>query len=132
MTTSIATPMRIKPVPCHCRPAYMIVCLVLGDVLSLAVSGLVAILLKLISAGHLSSWPAYLRLAPLLPVFVLVYSAIGLYSGISMGSPEELRRLTLSSILVSLLLGVLTLSFRGTGTLFTGTMMHALMISVVL
>jgi Undecaprenyl-phosphate galactose phosphotransferase WbaP len=110
----------------------MIACLLLGDVVTLAVSGFVAILLKLIPTGHLSSWPAYLWLAPLLPVFVLVYSAIGLYSGISMGSPEELRRLTLSSILVSLLLGVLTLSFRGTGTVFTGTMLRALLISVIL
>jgi Undecaprenyl-phosphate galactose phosphotransferase WbaP len=49
-----------------------------------------------------------------------------------MGSPEELRRLTLSSILVSLFLGVLTLSVRGTGTLFTWAMTQALVLSVIL
>jgi Undecaprenyl-phosphate galactose phosphotransferase WbaP len=65
-------------------------------------------------------------------VFLLVYAAIGLYSGVSLGSPEELRRLTLSSVLVSLLLGVLTFSFRGTGTVFTWTMALALLFSVVL
>jgi Undecaprenyl-phosphate galactose phosphotransferase WbaP len=109
----------------------MIACLLVGDVLSLAASGMIAILFKLIPA-NLEGWHSYLRLAPLLPMFLLVYAAMGLYSGISMGSPEELRRLTLSSILVSLFLGVLTLSLRGTGILFTWTMTQALVLSVIL
>jgi Undecaprenyl-phosphate galactose phosphotransferase WbaP len=68
----------------------------------------------------------------LLPVFLLVYGAMGLYSGISLGSPEELRRLTLASTLVSLFLGVLTLSTRGTNTIFTWTMAVALVTSIIL
>ena len=110
----------------------MIACLMVCDALSLAVSGLIAILFKLVPSGHLATWHSYMRLAPLLPVFLLVYSSIGLYSGISLGSPEELRRLTLSSILVSLFLGVLTLSLRGTGIVFTWTMTQALVFSVIL
>lgn len=109
----------------------MITCLLIGDAVSLALSGAIAILLKLIPTGHLGSWHSYITLVPLLPVFLLVYSAIGLYSGISLGSPEELRRLTLSSILVSLFLGVLTFSFRGTGILFTSAMTQALVFSVI-
>jgi Undecaprenyl-phosphate galactose phosphotransferase WbaP len=116
----------------QCRPGFMTMCLMAGDALSLAIAGAVAILFKLVPTGQLGSWHAYIRLVYLLPVFLLVYAAIGLYSGISLGSPEELRRLTLSSILVSLFLGVLTFSTRGTGTFFTGTMMQALVLSVVL
>ena len=117
---------------CHCRPAWMIACLMTGDALGLSLSGLIAILFKLVPHGHLAGWHSYLRMAPVLPVFLLVYSAIGLYSGVSLGSPEELRRLTLSSILVSVFLGVLTLSLRGTGTLFTWTMAQALALSMFL
>jgi Undecaprenyl-phosphate galactose phosphotransferase WbaP len=109
----------------------MIAWLMIGDTLSLGAAGTIAILLKLASNGQLASWHSYVRLVPLLPVFLLVYSAIGLYSGMSLGSPEELRRLTLSSILVSLFLGVFTFSFRGTGIFFTFTMMQALLLSMI-
>ncbi len=111
----------------------MITCLVISDTVSLALSGAIAVLLKLVPSGQLgSSLHSYLKDVPLLPVFMLVYAAIGLYSGVSLGSPEELRRLTLSSVLVSVLLGLLTFSFRGTGTVFTWTMALALLFSVVL
>ncbi|HEX4277459.1 MAG TPA: undecaprenyl-phosphate galactose phosphotransferase WbaP [Bryobacteraceae bacterium] len=109
----------------------MITSLVIGDALSLALAGVIAILSKLIPSGQTGSLHSYFALIPLLPVFLLVYCAIGLYSGISLGSPEELRRLTLSSILVSLFLGVLTFPTRGTGTVFTWTMAIALFCSVV-
>ncbi len=115
----------------HCRPACMIACLVAGDAFCLAIAGAVAVLIKLIPAHSVQSIQSYLHLAPLLPVFLLVYAAIGLYSGVSLGSPEELRRLTLSSILVSLFVAVLTLSFRGTGNFFTWTMAEALFLSVI-
>jgi FlaA1/EpsC-like NDP-sugar epimerase len=109
----------------------MIACLVAGDAFCLAIAGSVAVLIKLIPAHSVQSIQSYLHLAPLLPVFLLVYAAIGLYSGVSLGSPEELRRLTLSSILVSLFVAVLTLSFRGTGNFFTWTMAEALFLSVI-
>jgi Undecaprenyl-phosphate galactose phosphotransferase WbaP len=109
----------------------MIACLATGDAFSLALAGGIAVLFKLAMAHSAQGIQNYLHLIPLLPVFLLVYSAIGLYSGISLGSPEELRRLTLSSTLVSLFLAVLTLSFRGTGILFTWTMAEALALSVV-
>jgi Undecaprenyl-phosphate galactose phosphotransferase WbaP len=131
-TTIVAPPVSRRAGLYQCRPAYMITCLLIGDILSLAISGIIAVLLKLIPAGQAGSWQAYIRLVPLLPLFLLVYAAIGLYSGISLGSPEELRRLTLSSILVSLFLAFLTLSLRGTGVLFTMTMAQALLLSVIL
>jgi Undecaprenyl-phosphate galactose phosphotransferase WbaP len=115
----------------QCRPGWMISCLVAGDAFSLSLAGAIAVLFKLISAHSTQGLSSYLHLVPLLPLFLLVYSAIGLYSGISLGSPEELRRLTLSSTLVSLFLAVITLSFRGTGTVFTWTMAEALLLSVV-
>lgn len=132
MTSTLITSNLRRGAALRCRPEYMVVCLLIGDAVSLAVSGLIAILLKLLPMGQAGSWQSYVRLVPLLPVFLLVYAAIGLYSGISLGSPEELRRLTLSSILVSLFLGVLTLSLRGTGVLFTSTMAQALLFSVIL
>jgi Undecaprenyl-phosphate galactose phosphotransferase WbaP len=115
----------------HCRPAYMITCLIAGDAVSLLMAGIIAVLLKQLPHHNLQGLNSYLSLITLLPVFLLVYAAIGLYSGISLGSPEELRRLTLSSVLVSFLLGVVTFSFRGTGTLFTWTMAEALILSVI-
>ncbi|MDP9054612.1 MAG: undecaprenyl-phosphate galactose phosphotransferase WbaP [Acidobacteriota bacterium] len=130
LLTMTASPPR--PAVHHCRPACMIACLVAGDAFCLAAAGLFAVLIKLIPAHNVQSIDSYLRLAPLLPVFLLVYAAIGLYSGISLGPPEELRRLTLSSILVSLFVGVLTVSFRGTGTFFTWAMAEALFLSVFL
>jgi Undecaprenyl-phosphate galactose phosphotransferase WbaP len=112
----------------------MITSLLIGDTVSLALSGALAILMKLILTGKMDSVTvhSYLTLIPLLPVFLTVYGAIGLYSGVSLGSPEELRRLTLSTTLVSLLLAVLTLSIRGTGTIFTWTMGMALIFSIIL
>lgn len=108
----------------------MIACLVAGDAVSLALAGAIAVLLKQLPSHNVQSFPSYFYSAPLLPVFLLVYWAIGLYSGISLGSPEELRRLTLSSSLVSLFLGVTTLSSRGTGNVFTLAMAEALILSV--
>lgn len=132
-TQTITAGLRLPAVH-RCRPAWMITCLLAGDALSLALSGALAILLKLIPIGELRSTSvhSYLTLIPLLPVFLIVYAAIGLYSGVSLGSPEELRRLTLSSVLVSLLLGVTTLSIRGTGTVFTWTMTLAMLFTVLL
>jgi Undecaprenyl-phosphate galactose phosphotransferase WbaP len=116
----------------RCRPGWMITSLVIGDALSLALAGAIAILLKLVPSAQMGNLHYYLVMIPLLPVFLLVYCAIGLYSGISLGPPEELRRLTLSSILVSLFLGVMTFPARGTGTVFTGTMATALFCSMIL
>jgi Undecaprenyl-phosphate galactose phosphotransferase WbaP len=131
MTTRTMTADLRRTVVHHCRPAYMIACLIAGDAISLLMAGIIAVLLKQLPNHNIQGLNAYLSLVTLLPLFLLVYAAIGLYSGISLGSPEELRRLTLSSILVSLFGGVLTFSFRGTGTFFTWTMAEALILSVI-
>jgi Undecaprenyl-phosphate galactose phosphotransferase WbaP len=116
----------------ECRPGFMIACLAAGDLCGLALAGAIAIAFKLLPNGNQAALTSYISLIPLLPVFLLVYAAMGLYDGISLGPPEELRRLTLASVLVSLFLGVLTVSFRGTGTYLTSTMMVALILSIVL
>ena len=115
----------------RCRPGRMIACLVAGDALVLALSGALVVFVKLLP-NPLEGWHDYLRLAPLLPIFLLIYWALGLYSGVSLGPPEEVRRLTLSSILVTLGLGVMTYSTRGTHTYLTWTMAQALALTVIL
>jgi Undecaprenyl-phosphate galactose phosphotransferase WbaP len=114
-----------------CRPGRMLAYLVIGDALVLAFSGAFVVFLKLFP-HPLQGWHDYFRLAPLLPVFLLNYWALGLYSGVSLGPPDEVRRLTLSSILVTVCLSILTSSTRGTHTYFTWTIAQALALTIVL
>ena len=69
----------------------MPICLIASDVSSLLFS--VAISLAFKAAGQgVPDWQPYVRLLPLLFVFVAVYALAGLYSGISITPPEELQR----------------------------------------
>lgn len=54
----------------------------------------------------------YLPLWPVVFLFVAVYTIVGLYPGIGQAPAEELRRLTLASTLVYLVLGVGTFLFK--------------------
>ena len=54
----------------------------------------------------------YLELLPLLPVFIVVYARAGLYPGFGLGAVEVLRRLTLGSSFVFLLLAAFSFIFR--------------------
>ena len=54
----------------------------------------------------------YLGLFPLLFIFILAYSLIGLYPGIGLGPVEELRRLTITTSIAYLILGALSFFFR--------------------
>ena len=116
----------------RCRPGRMIACLLICDASSLAASGVIPVLFKLVRNDNFAAWHAYASLFPLLFLFLIVFSALGLYSGVSLGSPEELRRLTLSSIFVSMFSGVMTFSIRGSGSFFTLTMLGAAALCVVL
>ena len=131
MTTTTTSGALRRGAAYRCRPAYMIACLLVSDVLCLALAATLAVFLKLFP-HHLGSIRPYLNLAPLLLVFPVVYAGLGLYSGIALGSPEELRRLTLSSAVIFMFLGLLTVAVRGTNTLFTWTMAMALAVSIVL
>jgi Undecaprenyl-phosphate galactose phosphotransferase WbaP len=115
-----------------CRPEWMIACLLLCDALSLAISGGIAVLFKLVLSDNLAAWHAYVSLLPLLLPFLIVYSVVGLYTGASLGTPEELRRFSLSSIFVSLFSAIVTFSVRGSGSVFTVTMLNAVILSLVI
>jgi Undecaprenyl-phosphate galactose phosphotransferase WbaP len=65
-------------------------------------------------------------------VFIAVYALAGLYSGVSLSPPEELRRATLSSTLVFTLLAAATVSLRGADNYFTWTLFLAIGLSVAL
>ena len=113
------------------RPGATIACLVITDSLALASSVGVSVLLKAVIQGDVHP-ESYLRLWPLLFVFLLVYAVIGLYSIVALSPPEELRRATIASVVLFLLLGAVTVSFRGAQHQFTWTLFLALAVSVVL
>ena len=109
----------------------MAACLVLTDVLTLLLAVALSVACKVAVTGHVNL-DSYLRLSPFLFVFILVYAAVGLYSGVALSPPDELRRATLSSALVFALLAAATVSFRGASTYFTWTLFLAMGLSVVL
>lgn len=113
------------------RPVYMVACLVLADVVALLTAVMIGLVFKSLLSGpvFLSS---YFRLWPFLLVFLLVFALEGLYSGIALSPPEELRRVTLSSSVVFLFLAAVTVSLRNANTYFTWTLLLVLTMSVAL
>ncbi|ADR37611.1 Undecaprenyl-phosphate galactose phosphotransferase, WbaP [Oceanithermus profundus DSM 14977] len=81
-----------------------------ADVLAIALSIAAAVLARG-SLGGLDI-ALYLPLWPVVWLFVMVYTIVGLYPGIGQAPAEELRRLTLASTLVYLVLGVGTFLFK--------------------
>ena len=112
------------------RPLATIGCLVATDSLSLLLSVGLSLLVKALTQGGFSV-DGYLRLWPFLFVFLLVYAAVGLYSIVALSPPEELRRATLSSVVLFLLLGASTVSFRGARQQFTWTLFLAIALGLV-
>jgi Undecaprenyl-phosphate galactose phosphotransferase WbaP len=113
------------------RPINMVICLVMTDFLTLLISVVISLACKLAVNGHLNL-SGYFRLWPFLLVFIAVYAVAGLYSGVSLSPPEELRRATLSSTLVFILLAATTVSLRGASNYFTWTLFLAIGLSVAL
>jgi Undecaprenyl-phosphate galactose phosphotransferase WbaP len=54
----------------------------------------------------------YWNLWPVLGLFVAAYTVVGLYPGVGLSPPEEIRRATLATTLVYLLIGAATFLFR--------------------
>ena len=121
----------VEPIQIRNRPYATLLCLAVTDSLALLASVGISVLLKafLESGVRVES---YLRLLPLLFVFLVVYAAIGLYSIVALSPPEELRRATIASSVLFLFLGAATVSVRGAQQLFTWTLVVALLVSVVL
>ena len=109
----------------------MVTCLVAADIFSLLASVEIALACKFVIHG-LPSLATYLRLWPFLLVFIAVYALVGLYSGVSLSPPEELRRATISSALVFLVLTATTVSIRGATHNLTWTAFLATFLAVML
>jgi len=112
------------------RPLLTVLCLAFADSLALIASVGLGILVKALVQGDVRL-ETYLRLWPLLFVFLLAYSAIGLYSIVALSPPEELRRGAIASVVLFLLLAAVTMSLRGARHHFTWTLFLATAISVI-
>lgn len=109
----------------------MPLCLMISDLIALITA--VALGLAYKAARHgIQDWQPYVRLAPLLIVFIAVYALAGLYSSVSVSPPEEMQRATFSSVLVWITLAVATVSVRGASRSLTGTAILALGLTIIL
>lgn len=108
----------------------MILVLIASDVVSLAISGLIALLPKW-SIGGFQFALSYAFLIPFLSLFVLVFWALGFYSGVSLSSPEELRRSSLACLSVSLCVAATTVFLRQSHVLFTWAMLPAVVAAMI-
>src|SRR5215471_10936872 len=113
------------------RPLHMAICLITTDIFTLLVSVEISVACRMALSGNLHLG-GYVRLWPLLFVFIAVYAAAGLYSGVALSPPEELRRVTISSVVVFVLLAATTVSLRGATNPFTWTLFLAIVLSVAL
>jgi Undecaprenyl-phosphate galactose phosphotransferase WbaP len=117
--------------PNRSRRVNEILCLILSDWAALLVSVVLSVVCKKIVTRTLS-WQDYIQYWPFLFVFIAVYAAAGLYSGVALNPIEELRRATVSSSTVFLVLGAATMSRRLSHDYFTWTLLSAMILSVVL
>ncbi len=93
------------------RPALTASLLLLSDLAALLASGTLAVGLRHLLDGGFN--PAvYVPLWPVAGLFLLVYALVGLYPGVGLAPAEELRRLTLATTLVYLVLGAGTFLFK--------------------
>jgi Undecaprenyl-phosphate galactose phosphotransferase WbaP len=113
------------------RLPYTTIALVLSDATALLLSVAIGVGLKALVRGPIEVG-SYLQLSPFLLVFLITYMAAGLYSGAGIGAPAELRRATLCSTILFLILAVSTTSLRGAHHLVTWTLFVALTLSVAL
>jgi Undecaprenyl-phosphate galactose phosphotransferase WbaP len=113
------------------RITNMTLCLLAADTVTLFVSVAISLCASAWTSG-LPSWAPYLRLWPFLFVFLAVYALAGLYTGLALSPPEELRRATFSSVIVFVVLGAATVSLRGANRYFTWAMLLAILLSVLL
>jgi Undecaprenyl-phosphate galactose phosphotransferase WbaP len=129
--TTVSAIQKLNLIESAGRPINPVICLVVTDFLTLLISVAISLACKLIINGHLN-FSGYFRLWPFLFVFIAVYALAGLYSGVSLSPPEELRRATLSSTLVFIVLAATTVSLRGASNYFTWTLFLAIGLSVAL
>jgi len=106
-------------------------CLLAADTVTLVASVTISIGTKSFFTP-MFDWASYLRLGPFLLVFLLAYALFGLYSGLALSPPQELRRATLSSTLIFVILATTTMSLRETTKYVTWSLLLAIALSIVL
>jgi len=119
------------PVVLTGKPWYTTAALVLTDAFALLLSVAVSVVTKAVLQGGLDFSP-YLQLWPFLFVFLIVYASIGLYNGVGVGAPEELRRATIASTVLFVCLAAFTFTMRGAHKHFTWTLILAIFLSVAM
>jgi len=113
------------------RPALTALLLLFGDLTALLASGALAVGLRHLLDGGFNA-AVYAPLWPVAGLFVLVYALVGLYPGVGLAPAEELRRLTLATTLVYLVLGAGTYLFKEGDTYSRAVFLGAWAFSVVL
>lgn len=108
-----------------------LVVMVVIDVLCLSLAGFTSVWARLLLNGQFHP-SLYWRLWPLTGLFVLNYAIAGLYPGIAMSPVEELRRLSLTTTLVYLLLGSSIFLFREVELYSRGAFLIAWLLSLLL
>lgn len=113
------------------RVAWMVLSLIAADAVSLMLA-MVATVMMRYATGIEVDLENYLRLTIFFPAFVMAYAAAGLYSGTSLSPQEEIRRTTICSTVVFVMLATLTLSFRGAVSYITVRLLVAILLSAIL
>jgi Undecaprenyl-phosphate galactose phosphotransferase WbaP len=109
----------------------MLLSLIVSDAISLSCAVMMAVAWKEVAMGGVDIEP-YVRLWPFLPAFLLLFCSAGLYSGLALSPPEELRRATLCSSVGFVLLSILTVSLRGASNFIRPALLIAICLSLVL
>ncbi|MEY2976571.1 MAG: undecaprenyl-phosphate galactose phosphotransferase WbaP [Prochlorotrichaceae cyanobacterium] len=112
------------------RPWPTLCLMVMTDFVSLAGAISLSIWGRLWLGGTLNP-EFYMRLWPLLFLFLLVYALQGLYPGVTIGPVDELRSISISTSLVYLFLGAVIFLFRE-GVLYSrGSFIAAWLFSII-
>jgi Undecaprenyl-phosphate galactose phosphotransferase WbaP len=112
------------------KPWLTIATLVAGDVLTLTalMAGTVWVRFML---GGVFELQTYWQLWPALVLFVAVYALLGLYPGVGLSVPEEIRRVFTATTTVYLLLGSTTFLFKEAETFSRAIFLVAWVLSLV-
>lgn len=118
----------ITPIPNH--PWVTLATLISIDVLCLSLAAIASVWLRLLTGGQFHP-SLYWRLWPVTGIFVLTYALASLYPGIAISPVEELRRLTLATTLLYLLLGSSIFLFREVALYSRGAFLIAWLLSLL-
>ena len=120
----------VRVLTARTRPMLTAALILLSDLVSLLAAGLLAITVRrLLGKGFQPE--AYIALWPAVVLFVAVYFIAGLYPGVGLAPAEELRRLTLATTLVYLVLAAGTFLFKEGNAYSRAVFLGAWMLSVI-